>query len=87
MLILNLNILKRVKDQSNIFFTYIKVPTGYYQKNKERPQKESCERFLRKKKTKSKNMHVKVIKIFLKKKMIKNVSITVNAKSTSKFLI
>ena len=44
-LILNINILKRVKDQSNIFFTYIKVPTGYYQKNKERLQKESCERY------------------------------------------
>ena len=34
-----------IKNQSNIFFTYIGMSTGYYQKNKEKLQKEAYERY------------------------------------------
>ena len=50
-----------------------------YQKNKDRVRYQF---FFREKKTTSENMHVKDIKIFLKKKKIKNVGIVVNAIKT-----
>ena len=43
-----LKCLKCISDQiffSKFFSLYIKMPTGYYQKNKERLQKEACERY------------------------------------------
>ena len=51
---------------------------GYSQKNKERLRKEAREKYLilsKKKKIKSVNMLVKIIKIFLKKKKKKSVTI------------
>ena len=68
------------KINQTIFHTY-KTSAKYYQKNKERLQKVTGERYQnlsKEKKTKSENMHVKDIKIFLKKGKIKNNSIVVN---------
>ena len=68
------------KINQTIFHTY-KTSAKYYQKNKERLQKVTSERYQnvsKEKKTKSENMHVKDIKIFLKKDKIKNNSIVVN---------
>ena len=57
---------------------------GYYQKIKERLRKKACERYqnLSKEGKKSINMLIKNIKIFLKKKKNKSISINVSAIET-----
>ena len=57
---------------------YKKMSTGYYQNNKERLQKKARERYQNLKKTKSKNIVVNDIKIFLKNKETKSVSMLKN---------
>ena len=58
------------------------MTTGYYQKYKVQPQKEArviYQNISEEKKTKSVNMHMKGIKIFLKKKKTKNKNIAVSS--------
>ena len=54
------------------------MPTGYYEKNKEKLQKEARKRYLKKRKAKSNNMLMKGTKIFLKMKKTKSKNIVVN---------
>ena len=51
------------------------MKNNYYQKNKEKLQKEACKIFLKKKKTKGEERPGKDIKILLKKKKKKSFSI------------
>ena len=58
------------------------MSTAYYQENKERLRKEACERYENlsgEEKTKSEKRLVKDIKVFLKEKKKKSVSIVANA--------
>ena len=65
-----------------IYFSSIKVSTGYYQKTRKGFKKrlaKSIKIFLKKRKTKSANMLVKSIKIFPRKKKTKSENIVTNA--------
>ena len=72
---------KAYKKSIKYFFTHIKILTGYYRKNKEGLQKQPRDRHqkLSEEEKKSENIPVKDIKIFPKKKKIKNFSIVMNA--------
>ena len=63
----------------NFFFVYIKVANKYYQKHKEKLQKEGRERYENlseeEKEKKSISIIVNVIRIFLKKKSKRKLSI------------
>ena len=69
---------KVYKKSVTISLTNVKMLTRY-QKNKEMLRKEVHERYQNlSKEEKNKNMHMKSIKIFLKKKKIKYFSIVIN---------